>query len=368
MLDRALSDRLLDALMRIPGIEDRSTRTALLKGIGVSLNRADNQYVDLTNILDQLDRLGRLANGERPVVIVANNARRMVPGTDLGRVLEELAKDVEEAYGSEPLLDDVPTEPEALVFGGPGEWVTSTFLEQARLVGTRVARMRVPRIANGVEQHAVGQLGTGWLIGPRLLLTNHHVVNAREPGEPAASAADFARQAKGAVGWFDYYVEGRESVEVRTVDIVSSNAELDYALLRLEDTAVLRDRPPLAVPRIPRALERGMRLNIVQCPDGGPLRYAIRNNFFVGRAPQNFKLRYLTDTKQGSSGSPVMDDDWQVVALHHGAQKVAPHLYKGEPGVESIVKFHNQGIDIFRIIEDLPPAAAAEIAAAQGWI
>ena len=95
--------------------------------------------------------------------------------------------------------------------------------------------------------------------------------------------------------------------------------------------------------------------------------FAIRNNFFVGKGDQLFQVRYLTDTDQGSSGSPVLDDDWQVVALHHGAQKVDPQLYKGEPGVESVVKFHNQGIEIQTILGDLPPTAADAIKQAQGW-
>jgi endonuclease G len=367
MLDAGLAGRLRDALLRLPGIEERGTRKALLTGIPVPLTRNDNHWVDLTSIIDQLDGLGRLDNGERPVVILANNARSMVSGTELAKLLAGLAREVEDAYGSEPLAADVPEIPEALVFGGTGEWVTSAFLEQARLVGTRVARLRVPRIVSGVEEHAVGAVGTGWLIGPRLLLTNHHVVNAREPGEPAATAGDFDKQGARTVAWFDYYVEGRESLEIAVVEVVGSSLALDYALLRLEDSPHLQNRAAIALPQKRRALTRGTRLNIVQCPNGGPLRYAIRNNFFVGRGEREFQMRYLTDTLKGSSGSPVMDDDWQVVALHHGARKVAPGSYKGEPGVEGIVKYHNQGIDILAIVADLPAAARGEIATAHGW-
>lgn len=367
MIDRALTDRLIDALMDLPTIEERATRTALLNGIRVAVNRTDNQVVDLTNILNQLDGLGRLDNGERPVVIVAQNAARIVRGTELGRRLTELARQIEEAYDQEPLLSELPTEPEALIFGGPGEWVTSAFLEQARSVGTRVARLLVPRVVNGAVEHPVGGLGTGWLIGPRLLLTNHHVINAREPGEPAATAADFAAQARQTVAWFDYYVEGRDSANVAAVEAVHSNPALDYALLRLQDSPVLQGRAPIAIPQTPRTLTRGTRLNVVQCPNGGPLRFAIRNNFFVGRGARDFQIRYLTDTLQGSSGSPVMDDDWQAVALHHGAQKVSPESYRGEPGVQGIVKFHNQGIDILTIVRDLPAEIAGEIARAHGW-
>ena len=237
MLDKALIDRLIDALMGAPSVEERATRTAMLNGIGVALHRTDNQFVDLTNIIAQLDNLGRLANGERPVVILAHNAARMVRGTDLGRKLESLKQEIEKDYGGDPLMADLPTQPEVLIFGGSGEWVTSTFLAQAALVVGRVARIRVPRIVDGVEEHPVGGLGTAWLIGPRLVLTNHHVIKARERGEPAPIVEDFAAQAASAVVWFDYYVEGRGSLEVKVIELVKANAGLDYALLKLAESS-----------------------------------------------------------------------------------------------------------------------------------
>jgi endonuclease G, mitochondrial len=368
MLNTATADRLVDALMLVPDAKDeKSVRTAMLKGIPVALTRSDNAFTDFNNIVTQLDNLGRLSNGERPVVILARNAARSVRGTDLGRQLDALAEEVEAAYGEEPLSTELSETPEALIFGGEGEWVTSTFLEQARKIGTRVARMLVPRIVAGREEKSVGILGTGWLIGPRLLLTNHHVINSRERGEPAATTADFNAQGARAIAWFDYYVEGGARVEVSSVEVVKSDASLDYALLRLADGSALADRAPLVVPQNPRTLNRGVRMNIVQCPNGGPLRFAIRNNFFVGRGEMPFQIRYLTDTVQGSSGSPVMDDDWQVVALHQSAQKVNPVMYSREPGIAGLVKFHNQGIDIHAILANLPPAAAADIKKAQAW-
>jgi endonuclease G len=367
MLNQRLKEDLIDALMKLPGIQSPDARSTLLSGIRVPLGRSNNFFVDLDTIVNQLDGVGRLDNGERPVVIVAHNAGRFVHGTELGQTLGRLEREIEKAYGEEEPASDVPTTPEALVFGGPGEWVTSTFLEQAMLTGTRVARLRVPRIVRGQEEHPVGSLGTGWLIGPCLLLTNHHVVNARERGEPAALKSDFTTQGRSAVAWFDYFVEGRSSTEIAAVDLVHSNAALDYALLRLADHKALQTRKQIALPQNAPQLDRGTRLNVAQYPGGGPLRLAIRNNFFVGRGEKQFQIRYLTDTIEGSSGSPVLDDNWQVIALHHGARKVNPQLYDKEPGVRGIVKFHNQGIDIQAIIADLPAEAAREIRAAQGW-
>lgn len=367
MPDQPLKDRLIDALANLPGIEDRETRNALLSRIRVALNRANNHMVDLMTMTDQLDRVGRLDDGERPLVIIAHNAARLVRGTQLGRTLEGLEREIELAYGDEAPSPDIPAVPEALVFGGPGEWVTNDFFQQAVQTGMSVARLRVPKIAQGNQVASVGGLGTGWLISPRLLVTNHHVVNAREQGRPAATNADFKAQAEKTVAWFDYLVEGGDKIEIAVTELVCSKAALDYAILRLADHAALRSRAPIAVQEAAPQLERGIRLNIIQYPNGGPMRLAIRNNFFVGRGEQRFQIRYLTDTIQGSSGSPVLDDNWQVVALHHGSQKVEPEMYEKEAGAKGIAKFHNQGIDIFAIMADLPSPIAQEIRAAQGW-
>lgn len=370
-LDKKAKNRLIDALLNVPGTDGRDGRTALLQGIPnnvrAALNRSDNQWVDLVNIVDQLEGLGRLENGERPVVIVTHNGRRMSGGTELGQLLTELEKEIEAAYGGDKPLAELPATPEVLIFGGTGEWVTGAFIEQARLIGRRVARLRVPRYSGGTLVHPVGAVGTGWLIAPGLLLTNYHVIEAREPNEPPASKADFERQGKKTELWFDYHREGQDYAPVDAVEVIASNRQLDYALLRLADSLSLTDRQHVALVRERPELPRGTRLNIVQCPGGGPLRYAIRNNFFVGLGHRPYQMRYLTDTLNGSSGAPVLDDNWQVVAMHHGYKKVEPALYKEETGKSEVVKYHNEGIIISDILIDMPNAINQEISAAQAW-
>jgi len=374
-LDKKAKDRLLDALINVPGTDGRDGRTALLQGVPynvrAALNRSDNQLVDLMNIVDQLERLGRLENGERPVVIVTHNGWRMSGGTELGQLLAELEKEIEAAYGGDEPLAELPATPEVLIFGGTGEWVTGAFIEHARLIGRQVARLRVPRYSAGTLVHPVGGVGTGWLIAPGLLLTNHHVIGARERDEPQASEADFKRQGEKTVLWFDYHREGQIEDEALTpvsvAEVVTSSRELDYALLRLADKASLADRLQVAVVRERPELLRGTRLNIVQCPGGGPLRYAIRNNFFVGLGQRPYQMRYLTDTLRGSSGAPVLDDSWQVVAMHHGYKQVDPSLYDKEAGKSGVVKYHNEGIVISDILSDMSTVIRQEISVAQGW-
>jgi hypothetical protein len=92
----------------------------------------------------------------------------------------------------------------------------------------------------------------------------------------------------------------------------------------------------------------GHRLNIPQYPQGGPLRFGIRENVFTARpAPQ--LIHYITDTEFGSSGAPVCDDDWKVVALHHAFRRVPTTLVMGMS-----VDIHNEGIAIEAIVPRLP--------------
>lgn len=56
-------------------------------------------------------------------------------------------------------------------------------------------------------------------------------------------------------------------------------------------------------------------LSIIQHPGGELKQLALRENELVDVL--EFHLHYLTDTGRGSSGSPVFNDQWEVVALHH---------------------------------------------------
>ena len=56
-------------------------------------------------------------------------------------------------------------------------------------------------------------------------------------------------------------------------------------------------------------------LNIIHHPAGDYKQLSIRENKLMKMLPN--AVWYRTDTAQGSSGSPVLNDQWQVVALHH---------------------------------------------------
>jgi hypothetical protein len=76
----------------------------------------------------------------------------------------------------------------------------------------------------------------------------------------------------------------------------------------------------------------------------------IRNNqlidLFDNKADIPF-CQYLADTEQGSSGSPVFNDQWEIVALHH--QAIPQTNAKGEL-VDTAGKVIREGDDPSRIV------------------
>ncbi len=60
---------------------------------------------------------------------------------------------------------------------------------------------------------------------------------------------------------------------------------------------------------------KGDHVTIIQHPEGGPKQIALNENRVTNI--YNYHVQYTTDTMPGSSGSPVFNDKWQVVAIHH---------------------------------------------------
>jgi V8-like Glu-specific endopeptidase len=60
-----------------------------------------------------------------------------------------------------------------------------------------------------------------------------------------------------------------------------------------------------------------MPLLIAQHPYGMPLKLAVDTAAVLAVNPGGTRVRYATTTEAGSSGSPVFDLNWNLVALHH---------------------------------------------------
>ena len=149
--------------------------------------------------------------------------------------------------------------------------------------------------------------GTAFRVGARHLLTNHHVLFDHDD-----------RKVVSAQAWFRYETNERGSLRPMTQldcdpDSIVGEKHEDWALI--QTTAAIPDEfpvLPLTGARMPAVDDR---VCIVQHPLGQPKKVALKHNLV--RLVDDTKIQYWTDTDLGSSGSPVFNENWEVVALHH---------------------------------------------------
>lgn len=87
--------------------------------------------------------------------------------------------------------------------------------------------------------------------------------------------------------------------------------------------------------------------NIIQHPRGRFKEVVLRENRLVNRFDD--ALHYLADTERGSSGSPVFNSEWQMIALHHWGAPWIDGRGASDPSSVEI----NEGIRISSIVREL---------------
>jgi V8-like Glu-specific endopeptidase len=303
-----------------------------LRTLAAGINRAfingamvgANPNAKLLNVVTRLNSTKMLLSGEVPFEKWLNNAIEMA-GEQEEKLIFLSALD----RLSDPDVDSSPRKADGSleIVIGEDDTLGVEFLVRGAACAQSVARVRVHRHVNGVKRYLRGDepdwgMGTGWMIGPRLLITNYHVVEARKNAEGPASDDDFHLQVGATEVEFDYSEDGAAVTVSRAVSCESEDFVLDYAVLRLDDVSV--GRLPLRLRRNPivRPPEQPLqeRVNVLQHPIGGPMKLAFRDNFVITGEAE--RLSYLTDTAGGSSGSPIFDDAWHVAGLHRGWRNI----------------------------------------------
>ena len=154
--------------------------------------------------------------------------------------------------------------------------------------------------------------GTGFLVSPSLILTNNHVLEKKEAA--LYSLAEFN------------YEDDENFLPLPVVSFrldpdkfFLTDERLDFSLVGVQEVATsgirIADFGFLPLLAQKGKILEGEYVSAIQHPKGGPKAVTIRENEV--RFLSTDYIHYLTDTEPGSSGSPVFNDQWVVVALHH---------------------------------------------------
>ena len=358
-------ERLIEELMYFPGWAngDRTGERSVLRSSGVPESWINTYYlsgtpaVDAPNVIVDLEKLGHLE--DRPdcyaLGALVDFLLRTTPHVEgkffLAYLIEHYSlitdssylQDLREHYDllmRKPLYLgwDIrqpqfewhgPQDPHELerIWSPRAPFLDVVFLER----GARVARS-VCRI----ESLSGDARGTGFLIGPNLALTNCHVVATDEDAKVCQVRLGYCRDETGQIKQGEVY-------RVRKLVRHSPENELDYAVLEIEDMP--GNNPAIGYMKLkPMKIAQQNRVYIIQHPQGEPQKVVLQENRVTYVSQR--RVQYLTNTQKGSSGSPVCNENWEVMALHHSGAPL--------PASPGSVEFSgNEGIPITAILKEI---------------
>lgn len=206
-------------------------------------------------------------------------------------------------------------------------------------------------------------VATGFLVSPDLVMTNHHVFPNMSDFSDTQIEFDY-----------EYDVFGREKerivFELDPAKYFYNNKDLDFALIGIKpgDISGRRTSREMGYLVLNGGLGKagvGDFATIIQHPEGKLKQVALRENKILDVGNPN-SITYTSDTAQGSSGSPVLNDQWQLIALHSAGvplkdandnyldknNEIIPKI-NGKVDGSRVVWISNTGIRISSIMNDL---------------
>jgi tetratricopeptide (TPR) repeat protein len=205
------------------------------------------------------------------------------------------------------------------------------------------------RAAARIEHPLAGPVGTGFLVdgpslNPRLpvvvLITNAHVI----PKVVAPEKAEVT---------FRAIADSAQRYRVMRLLWSSPIEALDATIVQLDGWPAEASRCPIAAQRPQLDTKPPPRSFIIGHPSGtDQVMLSVSDNMLLDA--DETRVHYRTPTERGSSGSPVFDHEWNLIALHHAGLEDMPRLH-GKPGTYPA----NEGIWIDNLIAALEQADLA---------
>ena len=224
------------------------------------------------------------------------------------------------------------------IYGKTIDFVGVSFLERGYVSARAVAR---------VAFRSGQALGSGFLISDLLFVTNNHVIGSAKDAAGLAMEFDYERDRRGQVIGVT-----RFAFDPTLFFYTNHENNLDFTVIgvgpRIDGNKNISAFGWCQLSGAENKHALGECANIVQHPDGRYKEVVLRENRLVSRL--STVLHYTADTEPGSSGSPVFNNEWLVIALHHWG---GPWRQTKDDTGKAVPLEVNEGIRASAIVNDL---------------
>jgi hypothetical protein len=204
---------------------------------------------------------------------------------------------------------------------------TSPFMPFAAWALALECAKSVCRVEDKLDQG----IGTGFVVNGKLLhkdlpneavlVTNAHVMSPKGDDESLTAA-------QAHVTFYGNPAKGGKPHTSRIKKLLWSSPpdKLDATIATLSTPPKIKSALAVAA-NLPAASSK-QKVYVIGHPSGGGLAFSLNDNELLDHGdPGDFRVHYRTPTEPGSSGSPVFDGQWELIALHHAGDVAMERIH-----------------------------------------
>ena len=228
------------------------------------------------------------------------------------------------------------------------QWLIST--------GRQVCLIRVPT-------EPIPRFGTGFLIGPGVVMTAYHVLkdmfrDSTVAPETVTFTFDYATlpdgirinqgvtyTLRGSIDdWCLFAAEGSRFDKADETNHVPSHGDLDIAIVQLNEYAELRSRGWISLESANLDPRPNDPLMMIHHPATSPLIFTMDSDSVAGTNSNGTRIQYRINTRGGSSGAPCFSFDQALVAVHQKGDEIQQQANQGVSAAAILKSLRDQKI------------------------